>query len=311
MNNKIGIALACMLIMLSMGFSSQSGAFTCQFIDSSQFSSVTGQNEDIAFYSSKDLETGSVLNAKVSIHEKVGNTIYPYGLHCSSNIEMINISFTTSTKEECEDSGGHIFGYLESETNSKLSLQYNSNYNITICLQPHELIEDLDLKVASVDEGFSFAGYECIYRFGSGYSESNANGKVSLCEADFSSFSQYSQYPFAVYAKLIKNANAILCNSDCASAIDGRIYQACALKVDQCKNIPLACDGSLKGSWVRENPTTEVRCELPFDQRRTRAVSKGLTVEYDKEDCKDVIVNKYSVLLNQEAVTMNIYICSN
>ena len=283
----------------------------CEFINSSEFSACTGSDKDIAFYASGNDLSSNLLNAKVSLHPtSPGGGSYSKALCCSSDFAGVNINF--HNRNTCQD-GEFEFAFLQSEYNSKLKLESDSNYNITICLESDEQFADLDIKIDNVNSGYDTVGYDCMYRFGSGYTSIGGlehNGKVSSCGAEYLDLATYNKYPFAVFARLVQNINTLVCNNDCTSTLDNRIYSDCADKVQTCSNIPLVCDGSLDGAWVKYDDEREVRCQKPFDQFRKLQVSdQELNIDAEQNECEDVVVKKYNVLLNQESVTMNVYVC--
>lgn len=301
-----------LFILSSSSYALEKQTFKCDFIDSSQFSTCNGVNKDIAFYASGDIRSSDLTNAKVSVHE----SNYPYALCCSSDYKDVQISFNHRTNS-CL-AGELPFAYLQSEYNSKLRLENNSIYNIPICLQASSAFAELDIKVDRINSGFDAIGYDCMYRFGSGYSVVDnslvQNGKLSSCDYEYFDLSTYNKYPFAVFARLLENVNTLVCNNDCTSQLDNRIYVSCGVKVRECSTIPAVCDGSLSGAWVKFDNEREIRCQKPFNQYRDIQISENklnVKVNSEAKGCENLITSKYNVLLNQETVTMNIYICSD
>ena len=303
------------LLSVQLSFSSESQTFKCEFIDQSQFSSCLSSNtSDIAFYASGNIDADNIFNSKVSLHNQTPSGVdYTKALCCRSDFDDVKIEFKNKLGgASCGEDNEFEFAFLQSEYNSKLRLEPDSNYDISICLKSDERFADLDIKIDEIDSGFDAVGYSCLYRFGSGYSDATTykhNGKVSSCNTDITT---YGKYPFAVFARLVQNIGSLICNNDCTSELDNRIYSACEDKIQSCSSIPLQCDGSLNGAWVNFDSTREVKCKKPFNEFRQKSSTNAqLLVETDSDTCENVIVKKYNVLLNQQTVSMNIYVCGD
>ena len=306
--------------LISFSTSSEQSLFRCSFINASEFGSCSDFSSDIAFYGSGDVLTGELINTKVGIGPVVpGGGAYTHGLCCRSDFPEVGIDFFV--RNSCAENDEFPFAYLESEFSSRVSLEKTSQYNYSICLKASEKVGgeqfgDLDIKVDRIATGFTAAGYDCMYRFGSGYSTVNSslviNGKISSCDAEYFDLSSFNKYPFGVFARLVQNLDSLVCGQNCVSELDNRIYSVCSQQIKSCQNVPIVCDGSLEGAWVPYDSQREVRCQAPFDEfRQLTLSSSNLDVETVPEACENVITKKYNVLLNRETITMNIYVCSD
>ncbi|MCH8520081.1 MAG: hypothetical protein LAT82_04985 [Nanoarchaeota archaeon] len=314
---KFGSIIVLLVIMTSLLFASGGGStedqlFTCEFISTSQIGSqCSGNMNAVAYYAAGDLTgDGELINAKISSTQQTG---YNHALCCTSG-HNVSIDFNVRESSVCS-SGEYNFGFLSSLTNAKLSLERNSNYPHSICLDADESTGSLDIRIENLNSpdanDWELVGYTCMYRF------SNANpnlytvtSKVSSCDARFGS---NQQYPFLVYARLTPNIETTTCNPDCTSRFDGRIYEACASQLASCSFVPEQCDGSLSGQWVRYDQDREILCQSPFNQFRASQLSdeQVQVSSIDETSCRDILVEKYTVLINREPVTMNVYICND
>ena len=294
------------------GGSTEDQLFQCEFISASQVSSqCSGSLNSVAYYASGDLTNdGELINAKASATETPN---YEYALCCTSG-HNVNIDFNFRENSACLASE-YSFGFLSSLTNAKLSLERNSNYPHSICLQADESTGSLDIRIENQNSplanNWELVGYSCMYRFSNANPfDYTVNSKISSCDARFGS---NQQYPFLVFARLTPNIETTTCNPDCTSRFDGRIYQACASQLASCSFVPEQCDGSLSGQWVRFDDERDILCQSPFNQYRTTQTSDTqISVEtIDEQTCGDILVEKYTVLINREPVTMNVYICND
>ncbi|MFP4401705.1 MAG: hypothetical protein ACLFPL_00595 [Candidatus Nanoarchaeia archaeon] len=322
---KICLSSILLVIIMTLGlnssFSSGTGLFSCEFIDRPDFSTCSGPSSDIAFYSNGDFTPDSeFINAVMSTEsETPSGAEYQQALCCTAESE-VEIDFEYRYDgNRCEESGNQFeFGFFNSLHNSKLSLNYSEDYNNSICLNvDNEEFASLDVKL--VDESSSnlgLAGYNCMYRFGSGYHSTPSdvmNAKLSTCDAQYSpSLGSTQKYPFLVYARLTPNIDSSTCNADCTSTVDNRIYSGCGATIQACQSTPVQCDGSLKGQWVPYDDTREILCEQPFDKfRETSRTTQEIEVRSGDNTCRDIIKQEYDVLVDSETITMSVYICND
>ena len=293
--------------------------FKCEFIPSSEANSCSGDLSSIAFYAKgNQTEEGELINAFVSRDNS--NGLYDKALCCTSDFE-VNINFEFRQNSQCGASQ-YPFAYLSNLTNARLSTQWHEqNYPHSVCLDPTEITGGLDVQMDDSrlpqSNDWSSAGYSCMYRMSNQHPLSVINSqitpfnaRVSSCDATFGS---NQQYPITVFARLTPNIETTSCNPDCTSRFDGRIYASCVNQLSSCTYVPSVCDGSLVGQWTNFDEGREVLCQSPFNQyRAAQAVSDSIRVSTrDEGVCRDIVTQRYTVIINAEPVTMNVYICND
>lgn len=309
-------------IILSSGLliaaPSEDKAFKCEFVNNSPSEidpCMLNSSCSIAYYAIGNNDSDDkLINAKVGLTSPNTNGInYSYALKCESDLSLeFNFDYKTGLNR-CEESQFE-FGFLNKEHNSKISVEYDEDiYNNSICLNVESSdYGSLDIRIEDeTNSNLDAIGFDCMYRFSSDLVDSGNNSKVSSCDAHFTnSLDVISQYPFLVYARLTPNIESSTCNQDCTSTVDGRIYQECGNTIESCESVPLQCDGSLKGEWVKFDSNQDILCKKNFDQyRSTSRSNSSLEVSSKKNECDSITVEKYSVQIDGEAVTMNIYVC--
>ncbi|MFT4244882.1 MAG: hypothetical protein ACMXYB_05505 [Candidatus Woesearchaeota archaeon] len=306
------LVLTTSIVFTIGGGSTENQLFQCEFIPTSQVSSqCSGPLNAVAYYASGSLTNeGELINAKASTTSATG---YDYAMCCTSGHD-VNIDFNVREGSACLDTE-YSFSFLSGLTNAKLSLERNSNYPHSICLEADESTGSLDIRIENQNSpsanDWELVDYSCMYRFSNANpTDYTINSKISSCDAKFSS---NQQYPFVVFARLTPNIETTTCNPDCTSRLDGRIYTACASQLASCDFVPMQCEGSLAGQWVRFDDQRDILCQSPFDQFRTsqQSDSEILVETDDPNSCDDILVEKYTVIIDRELVTMNIYICND
>ena len=325
MNNKI-ILIISIFLLSTILFSypnsestlTENQMFKCEFISSSDASSCTGDLSSVAFYvKGNETEEGELINALVSLDDEGG--LYDRALCCTSDFE-VNIDFEVREASACESSQ-YPFAYLSNRTNARLSTQWDEEkYPHSVCLVPTQVTGGLDIQIDDSrlpqSNDWASVGYTCMYRMsnqapvGVDSQISPFNSRVSSCDATFGT---NQQYPITVFARLTPNVETTSCNPDCTSRFDGRIYKSCVAQLSSCTYVPDACDGSLAGQWARFDDEREVLCQSPFDQyRRAQTLDGNIQVSTEDENaCRDIVSQRYTVIINAEPVTMNIYICND
>ena len=112
--------------------------------------------------------------------------------------------------------------------------------------------------------------------------------------------------------EIIMPNNELRCNNDCTNNYDGRIYSGCSLKLPKyCSNVPVSCEGSLKGFWERiDSSSYEVKCETPFNQKRNRHfTSEKIRINTSESDCKTMANRKIPVYIDAKIVNMVLLGC--
>lgn len=277
---------------------------SCSFKDT-----TCSADESALFYANKNFNsiTGKVLSSNVAI--SYDSTNYNKPLCCKINpsasgkdlgdLETSIIDSTTACPQTAED-----LMYFTSSTNARIGFKENItnmlNYPKKMCVNLPSDFSKLNIFVSNYD--YSFAGYTCLYRI-----SNLTNGVVSSCDASFNSGNKYSQ---VVWAKLIENSDSLSCNSDCTSKLDGRVYEGCGAKITDCRLVSPKCDGSVYGAYVKYDGSNEIQCSAPWTNKRNLAfTNEAIDFKSIENKCSNVIQRKYSVILNNELVTMGVYIC--
>lgn len=320
MGDKLILLFVSIVLSLNLVYSdiSEDKNFACEFIeniDSQVNPCLSDDSCDIAYYTTgSENGDGELINAKAGIdNPNPAGVNYSYALKCESDLEVEFEFEYRSGINRCSENQFE-FGFLNKEHNSKLSQFYDlTYYNVSICLNTFSSdFGSLDIQIQDErNSDLESIGFDCMYRFSEDFSVSGDNAKLSSCDAEFTNPSSViEQYPFLVYARLTPNIESSTCNQDCTSTIDGRIYQDCGDTIESCEGIPDQCDGSLKGQWVGFDSNKDILCEKDFDQfRSTTRSQSSITVSSQDNECQNIIVEKYSVQVDGEAVTMNIYVC--
>jgi len=319
MIKKIFLLVSIILLSLTSNFA-VGNILSCSF----STSCTSGSN---MFYANKNfMDTNSnILSSNIATSKDIN---YNYGLCCKINTKPnlgLNISIENfnGLNSQCNNGGKNIF-YLTSSTNARLGIlnyndglinnNFNKNfYSKKVCVNIPDNFSNLDL-VISDDLRYKNTGYECLFK-----TNNITNGLVSSCNATFAASKQYK---YTIWGKLWENTNTLKCNVDCTSKLDGRVYSACSQKVDSCKYVPKECDGSLYGAWVKydsnhdgiinNSDLGEIQCSAPWDiVRGNKFTNLPIRVDAVKNKCSNIIKKKYSVVLDNELVTMNVYICNN
>lgn len=298
-----------LIILLLFTFSfevySASDLLSCSFKTGSCLA-----EESALFYANKNFNdiNGNVLSSNLAI---VTDSNYNKALCCKVNqgangVSLGNINITyVDANLNCPLNFEGLM-YFTSNTNARVAFVENvtnpSIYSKKMCISVPSQFSRFNILLSKED--YSFAGYTCLYRT-SNYS----NSLVSSCNARFGSDSK--KYSNVVWAKLIESSDSLKCNSDCTSKLDGRIYSACADKVSTCTKVSPSCDGSVYGSWVKFNSTVDILCADPWTTvRQITFTSENVEVSSVNNKCSNIIQKKYSVMLNNELVTMSVYVCN-
>ncbi len=216
------------------------------------------------------------------------------------------VDFTAIAGDVCPADYERIISFTN-DSNARASYEFNPahHYNSS-CVYFSEQFSRMDVFYTAdkkLADFYERKGYECLYR-----TNDFVNGHVSDCDATFDGTNKYN---VSVWIRLWENVDNYDCNSDCTSKLDNRVYSGCSEKIRECANVDPLCDGSLLGSWVQYNATHEMQCIFPWDNYRKKVFSAEKLKVESTGDCKNVVVKKYSVMIDNELVNMNIYSCSN
>lgn len=310
MGKKFMLYLAIFLGIISY-VSAASNLLECDFK-----SGVCSGNEVALFYANKNMydADGKVLNSPISINT---DSNYDKSLCCRitnptlGNLVVATENFDGSEAQMSCSNGGEDLMYYTSDTNSRVGFPTSDVFNKTffskkLCVKLPDTLSNLDILVSD-DSNYKNIGYSCLYKT----KTLESNGVVSDCSATYFGGEQYS---YTVWGKLNENIESLKCNADCTSKLDTRVYSSCSQKVSACSGIPEDCDGSLYGGWVNleSDPSKQVQCSSPWNNYRENVfTSIKLEVSSVDEKCSNLIKRKYSVILDNELVTMSVYICGD
>lgn len=211
---------------------------------------------------------------------------------------------------------GYSIVHLYNETNSRVAHEdaYNpAIHNHTICVEYTEAFSHLDLYVSNQEvfaQLYEDMGYTCLFRF-----SSNLNAHIGDCDSLFAP-APGTPYKYSVWMRIKENVDNLKCNTDCTSKLDGRVYSECSQKIRECRGITPLCDGSLYGSWVDIDKDldgimdAELQCSDPWNLTRAKVFSQDLVMINTTDECPNVVKETYSAMIDDQIVTMNVFICS-
>jgi len=298
-----------LLILVSINSIFGTDLFECSFQDNS----CSAGFEEVFSGNGHFQKDGNLLSSNVAKNSDLTN--YNKVLCCKVNNENIqNVKFDYMlVNETCN---GEELIYFTNSTNARTAISKNSleksdyimNFNESyyshkLCVEIPDEFSSLDI-LASDYENFKYAGYSCLFK-----TNSLINGLVSDCNAKYGSSAPVNQYQYTIWAKLWENSESLKCNSDCTSVLDNRVYSECSQKITECVGIPVECDGSLYGSWVKVSPTVEVKCSASWDEKRVNKFTEDAIIVDSTSTCKNVVKKKYTTMFDNNQVTMDIYIC--
>jgi len=275
------------------------------------FKSSCDTDETAFIYANQNFNTSSglVLSSNVAISSYVG---YSKPLCCKvniasdeTNLAKLNVSYIP-TSTVCPN-GFEDLMYLTSNENARVGITQNitdfSHYSHKMCVGIPTQFSKLNILVSTND--YTFAGYDCLYRI-----SNVTNGVISDCSATFNGV---STYPNKVWAKLTENVDSLKCNEDCTSKLDGRVYSSCGSKIVSCNLVSPQCDGSIYGSYVKDSTGNyEIECSAPWTNIRNLAfTNQKVEVVSTNNKCSNIIQTKYSAMLNNELVSMMVYVCKD
>lgn len=298
------------LIAITFQTVSAAALFTCGFK-----ASACNADEELVYYAHNGFVDGlGLVMSSPTRTEAFGPynaATFGKSLCCKVNSPLgnplDNVKFTTLPLASSCASGEKDLIYFTNITNGRIAYKQSPLFNTSfythkICVKVPDGFSTLDILVN--DEDYSSIGYTCIYK-----SNDLESSVVSDCDATYGAGLQYK---YTAWARLWEDLSSLKCSNDCTSKLDGRVYVACKTKISSCSGIPLACDGALLNSWV-DNGANEVQCSKTWNKTREKVFSlDSIKIEIsDKNNCANLIKKDYPVLVDNELVTMSIYVCSN
>ena len=271
---------------------------------------VNVPDANILFYGHDNLSSNVALKNGLSTSDR--NNSYDHIMSCHSNLSSslrfysVEINFTSTNFSDysslCGDNEPVMF--ITDNVNARVSTDPINRTNVAsetiLCALFDRRFSSIDVRwhVRGVDIDYSRVGYTCMFR-----TNSKINGHVSTCD---------SHYNLSLWARLFESNNFLVCNPDCTSKLDGRVYSACGTKISECKRVPTNCDGAIYGSWVgiHGNSTHEQGCFAPWtNTRKAIFTNDAVEVKSDNPNCEIILKKEFTVLVDNEQVSMNIYIC--
>lgn len=280
------------LLVLSLSTVYSADILTCTYKLSD-----TCNDEERLFFASSNL----------SANVKIDNSLpaYSYSICCKSNATEVKFSVEPKINSTITCPKNSPLLYFTGNTNARVAKIYNaSHHNYALCYEVPD--KSYALSINFVPKEGLIKDFQCLFR-----TNAMQNGHISSCDASFNSGNTYQ---YSVIAQLFAGMDVLSCNFDCSNKLTGRIDYACSLKMPQtCSNVPAQCSSSLPNSWVSYNQTHEVQCSSPWNNYRSKAfTNEALVVETSSlNSCANLIKIPRSVFLNNEVVTMNIYVCQN
>jgi len=249
-----------------------------------------------------------VLSSPISLTTYGGFYSKPLCCKINGDSSLGNIKVQTIANSQDCPTGSNDLIYYTSSINSRIAYKKSplfngAYYSNKSCISLPSDFGSFDILVSNEDK--SLLGYSCLYK-----SNDLESSLVSSCNATFNSGTQYK---YTVWARLWQTTSSLVCNLDCTSKLDNRVYVDCGSKISACQGIPQQCDGALLDSWVSYNSTHEIKCNKAWNKFRPKVFSNAkINVRaIDKNTCPTLIKKEYPVFLDNQQVLMAIYVCSN
>ncbi len=249
-----------------------------------------------------------VLSSKVSLI--YNSSTYNKTICCKINNGLGKVIFNTSilATNACPTDYKDLL-YFTNSTNAVLGFPESSGFNVNnytnkLCVKVPNEFSSLDI-VVNESKDWNNRGYTCLFK-----TDGLSSSVVSSCDATF--LTGTSSYKYTLWARLWESTSSLKCNSDCTNNFDNRVYDACGQKILKCKGIPTACNGALLNSMVDFDGYRDVKCVAPWNIYKEKTfTNQNIKINVsEKSKCLNLIRKKYSVILNNELVTMNIYTCN-
>ena len=227
---------------------------------------------------------------------------YDYSLCCNSaDTEVIFSYANLNDGDTCSGNKKSIL-YFTDNTNAHVSKDYNPLFhNYALCVEIPD--KSYGLVIDNILTSQINAQQTCLFE-----TTDRQSGHVKKC-SESDELSQLYSYVVVLYDKV----DTLGCDLDCTNKLTGRLSAACSLVLpDTCSEMPLNCDGSIAGAWVKYNETSEVLCQGPKPWDTFRAITKSdENLEIESSGCDNLIKIGYPVYINNEVVTMNVFVCED
>ena len=303
MLKKTLMILGILFYTMSMAYSIESVPFNCKY---EQTSNPIDAGFQTLFSTSSDL----------SAHFSVDPLGYftnggGYQVRCNAGNDNGFVTFEikdkTSNAVVCGEDINEIM-YFTGDSNARVSRSYNSAFHTKVLCANFDQSDGV-MHLVWNDKDLSSRDYACLFK-----TNDINNGLSSSCAADYNSGDQYL---YSVWGILFDSIDSLNCKADCSSKLDNRIYSICSAKIKSCSDVPLDCDGSLYGSWVKylSDPTvqnTEIQCSAPWNNFRTsKFTNTTLQISTIEGACENLIKIEYPFILDDEQIKMGVYVCSD
>jgi hypothetical protein len=233
-----------------------------------------------------------------------------YQVRCNADNSNGFVTFEIKNKPNsnvvCEKDINEIM-YFTDDTNARVSRSYDENFHTKVLCATFDEADGV-MHMVWNDKDLSSRNYACLFK-----TNDVNNGLASSCDADFNG---NNQYLYSVWGILYDSIDSLNCKADCSSKLDNRIYSICSVKIKACSDVPLDCDGSLYGSWVKSNeinhPNSEVQCSAPWNNyRSSKFTDIPLQITTAENKCDNLIKIEYPFILDDEQIKMIVYVCSD
>lgn len=305
MLKKTLIILGILISTLSMAYSIDSVPFDCVF---EQTSNPIGSGFQTLFSTSSDLSAHLSVDPLGYYSPALGYS--GYQVRCNARNDNGFVTFEIKDKPSsavvCGKDINEIM-YFTGDTNARVSRSYNPTYHTKVlCANFDE--SDGVMHLVWNNKDLAPRQYSCLFK-----TNDINNGLASSCDATFAGSTKYD---FSVWGILFDSIDSLNCEADCSSKLDNRIYSICSAKIKSCADVPLDCDGSLYGSWVKSYdpryPNYEIQCSAPWNNYRvSRFTNTSLQVTTADGTCNNLIKIEYPFILDDEQIKMAVYVCSD
>lgn len=304
MLKKLLILFGIIFLTMNIAYSIDSVPFNCSF-------------EQTTFPWDTSFQTLFSLSSDINAHINTNLSGYympskpGYQVRCNAqNNKGGTVNFEIKDKPSsavvCDRDISEIM-YFTDDTNARVSRDYNPAFHTKVLCANFPKSEGV-MHLVWNNKDLSSRDYTCLFK-----TNDINNGVISSCDAQYNGSNQYL---YSVWGMLFDSIDSLSCKSDCSSKLDNRIYSICSAKIKSCVDVPLDCDGSLYGSWVKSTEIShenqEVQCSAPWNNYRTSKFTNiPLQVSTVENRCENLIKIEYPFILDDEQIKMSVYVCSN
>jgi hypothetical protein len=299
------ILFGILFFNLSLAYSIESVPFNCTY---EQNSNPIGSGFQTLFSTSADLSAQFSVDPLGYFSPSTGYG--GYQVRCNAANDNGFVTFEIKDKPSnavvCGEDINEIM-YFTGDTNARVSRSYDSTFHTKVLCANFDQSNGV-MHLVWNDKDLTSRDYACLFK-----TNDVNNGLASSCGADYNSGDQYL---YSVWGILFDSIDSLNCKADCSSKLDNRIYSICSAKIKSCSDVPLDCDGSLYGSWVKSTdvryPNSEIQCSAPWNNYRTsKFTNTTLQITTVNGACENLIKIEYPFILDDEQIKMGVYVCSD